>query len=135
MATSIIGRYEDNLRNSLVHENSGSKIISDAPTDNQGKGESFSPTDLVAAALGSCMLTIIGIRANSKKIIIGRPSYSIQKHMGSNPRKISKIIIDINFKKDLKQEDRDYLEQEGRNCPVALSLNTDLIQEITFNYS
>ena len=131
---TVKGKYEGQLRCSLVHNGSQSLINTDAPIDNNGKGESFSPTDLVAAALGSCMLTIIGIRANSKRIEIGNPEFSILKIMGESPRKIEEIQLEINLPDSITQKDRVYLEKEGLNCPVALSLNKDLKQNVSFKY-
>lgn len=135
MGTKITGKYTGSLRNNLIHNQSNKTIITDAPLDNNGKGESFSPTDLVAAALGSCMLTIIAIRANSKNINIGNPTYEIKKHMGSSPRKISVIEVNINFFQSFSEDQKSYLEKEAKNCPVALSIDSSIEQRITFNYS
>ena len=131
---TINGKYTGELRCNLTHINSGQQLITDAPKDNNGKGEAFSPTDLVAAALGTCMLTIIGIRAKSKNLNIGEPKISIIKAMQSSPRKIEMIKIEITFETQLSSSDRDYLESEAKKCPVALSLNDSLIQEIDFKY-
>ncbi len=135
MGTKITGKYTGSLRNNLIHNQSNKTIITDAPLDNNGKGESFSPTDLVAAALGSCMLTIIAIRANSKNINIGNPTYEIKKHMESSPRKISVIEINIIFFQSFSEDQKSYLEEEAKNCPVALSIDSSIEQRITFNYS
>lgn len=130
----IQGKYLKNLRCEMEHPSS-TVILTDAPKDNRGKGKFYSPTDLVAAALGSCMLTIIGIRAQDKGIKIGKPEFEISKHMQSNPRRIGKIVIQIYFHEDIKQADRDYLEKEAKNCPVALSISEGIQQEITFQYA
>lgn len=132
---TVEGKYLGGLSCELTHLKSESKIYTDAPIDNNGKGQNFSPTDLVAAALGSCMITIVGIRALAKNIEIGKPSYSIRKIMGSNPRKISKIEVQINFPSSINLKDREYLEKEALKCPVALSLNTDLVQDVRFSYN
>lgn len=132
---TIEGKYLKDLRCEMQHEKSAVTIKTDAPTDNNGKGESFSPTDLLAAALGSCMLTIIGIKANSKNISIGSPSYSIKKIMAADPRRVSRIEIKINFEEDIKEQDRVYLEKEALNCPVALSLSNQLKQDVSFIYN
>ena len=129
----IQGKYLENLRCEMEHPSS-TVILTDAPKDNRGEGKFYSPTDLVAAALGSCMLTIIGIRARDKNIVIGKPDFEITKHMGSNPRKISKIEIRIVFKEMIDKMDREYLENEARNCPVALSISESIEQEISFQY-
>lgn len=132
---TINGKYKGDLRNELIHVKSSTQIQTDAPTDNNGKGESFSPTDLVAAALASCMLTIIGIRARTKNIEIGSPSYTVIKKMDSNPRKIREIEIEFTFNSPIELKDREYLEHEGRNCPVALSLHQDIVQNVKFIYA
>ncbi len=131
---TIQGKYEGQLRCNLTHTNSQSTLNTDAPLDNNGKGESFSPTDLVAAALGSCMLTIIGMRARSKRIEIGSPDFSIFKKMTDSPRKIEEIELEICLPKAIKNLDRVYLEKEALNCPVALSLNNNLKQTVFFKY-
>ncbi|MAY83274.1 MAG: osmotically inducible protein OsmC [Flavobacteriales bacterium] len=130
----IQGKYIDNLRCEMVHPSS-TVIRTDAPKDNRGEGKFFSPTDLVAAALGSCMLTIIGIRARDKGINIGNPDFEIVKHMQSNPRKISKIEVKIKFFSELNEDERAYLENEGRKCPVALSISEEIEQDISFEYA
>jgi len=132
---TIEGSYLADLSCELHHVKSKAKIITNAPTDNEGKGENFSPTDLVAAALASCMLTIIGIRAKKKGLDIKRPTFKVLKVMSSSPRAISEIRIEFTFKSNLAEADRDYLEKEALNCPVALSLNKDLRQNITFRYT
>lgn len=132
--THFSGAYLGALRCQTIHEESGKKLLTDAPKDNQGKGESFSPTDLVATSLASCMLTIMAIRAQNKKIELGKVSYSIQKVMASNPRRINEIKIDFKLEKGIKEEERAYLEQEAKACPVALSLSQSLKQTISFQY-
>ena len=93
--------YKNNLRTEAVHLSSGETIITDAPIDNKGKGEAFSPTDLVATALGSCMITIMGIAAQKHDIDISGTSASVKKIMGSNPRKIAEVVIDISMSNHL----------------------------------
>jgi uncharacterized OsmC-like protein len=134
MATIINGNYLGELRCNMIHEESESQIMTDAPKDNKGKGERFSPTDLLAAALGSCMVTILAIRANSKNIDLGLPEFKSVKNMQANPRRIKQIDLTINLNKNISKEDRSYLENEAINCPVALSLSSKVIQNITFNY-
>ena len=134
MGVKIKGKYVGDLRCMLTHQ-TGEKIKTDAPLDNHGKGEAFSPTDLVAAALGSCMITIIAIRANTKGIEIGQPSYRIEKEMQSSPRTIKEIAIEICFSKSLTDADKKFLEAEAKSCPVALSLSTEVLQNITFKYT
>ena len=110
--------YKNNLRTEVVHLSSGEIIITDAPIDNNGKGEAFSPTDLVATALGSCMITIMGIAARKNNIDISGTSASVKKIMESNPRMIKEIIIDINMKNHIDGNDRKRLERAALSCPV-----------------
>ena len=126
--------YKDNLRTEAVHLSSGEAIITDAPLDNNGKGEAFSPTDLVAAALGSCMITIMGIAAQKHNIDISGTSASVKKIMGSNPRKIDEVVIDIIMSNHLNENDRKRLERAALSCPVHKSLHPDLIKTISFFY-
>jgi len=134
LATSRIV-YKGNLRTEAEHLNSESKIITDAPLDNQGKGEAFSPTDLVATALGSCMLTIIGIKARDKNIDIEGMTIDITKIMSSNPRKISEVIVEFNFpNKNYTEKEMKIIENCAKTCPVALSLDKELKQSLIFNF-
>ena len=126
--------YKDNLRTEAVHLSSGEAIITDAPLDNKGKGEAFSPTDLVAAALGSCMITIMGIAAQKHNIDISGTSASVKKIMGSNPRKIDEVVIGISMSNHLNENDRKRLERAALACPVHKSLHPDIIKTINFSY-
>ncbi len=126
--------YKDNLRTEAVHLSSGEAIITDAPVDNNGKGKAFSPTDLVATALGSCMITIMGIAAQKHDIDISGTSASVKKIMGSNPRKIAEVVIDISMSNHLNENDRKRLERAALSCPVHKSLHPDLIKTISFFY-
>ena len=127
--------YQDNLRTETEHIASGEKIITDAPVDNNGKGEAFSPTDLVATALGSCMITIMAISANKYDIDVSGTNASVKKIMGSDPRRISEISIDINMNKNIEEKDRKRLERAALACPVHKSLHPDLEKKIRFIYS
>ena len=127
--------YINNLRTETEHIASGKKIITDAPVDNNGKGEAFSPTDLVATALGSCMITIMAISANKYDIDVSGTNASIKKIMGSDPRRISEISIDINMNKNIEEKDRKRLERAALACPVHKSLHPDLEKKIRFIYS
>ena len=133
MSTSKI-IYKNNLRTEAQHIASGQKIITDAPLDNNGKGEAFSPTDLVATALASCMITIMAIAAEKNGINISETSASVKKIMGINPRTISDIVIEIKMSKNLALEDRKRLEKAALACPVHKSLHPDMNKEITFSY-
>ena len=134
MSHSIKNNYVGNLRTSSTHLQSGDTIITDAPTDNNGKGEAFSPTDLVATALASCMITIMAIAAEKNGINISETSASVKKIMGTNPRTISDIVIEIKMSKDLALKDRKRLEKAALACPVHKSLHPDMNKEITFSY-
>lgn len=134
MATAKI-IYQGNLRTEATHLKSGKSFITDAPTDNNGKGEAFSPTDTVCAALASCMLTLIGITADKKEFELGSMEIEVQKYMESAPRRISKIDVDVTFKgKNYSDREKKLMETAAINCPVAKSLHPDIIQEVKFNY-
>lgn len=127
--------YRGDLRTEALHVRSGVTVTTDAPLDNQGKGEYFSPTDLVAAALASCMLTIIGIAARTHSFTIDGTEAVITKVMLSNPRRIGEVIIVFNFPDIFYTEiQKEIIEKAARTCPVALSLHPDLKQNITFNF-
>ena len=127
--------YKNNLRTEAEHISSGEKIITDAPIDNNGKGEAFSPTDLVASALGSCMITIMAIAAEKHGIDISRTNALVKKEMSSDPRRINEIIIDINMDKNIEVKDRKRLEKAALACPVHKSLHPDIKKKIQFFYS
>ena len=127
--------YQNNLRTEAEHIASGEKIITDAPVDNNGKGEAFSPTDLVATALGSCIITIMAISANKYDIDMSGTNASVKKIMGSDPRRISEISIEINMNKNIEEKDRKRLERSALTCPVHRSLHPDLEKKIRFIYS
>tara|TARA_B100001939_G_C16867462_1_gene584810 strand:+ start:678 stop:1082 length:405 start_codon:yes stop_codon:yes gene_type:complete len=126
--------YLGDLRTSAIHIASDKNIITDAPIDNQGKGEAFSPTDTVATALASCLLTIMGIKARDLNIDITKTSADVTKVMASNPRRISEIEITVNFTKSYDQRIKKILEKAALTCPVSNSLHPDLKQNILFNW-
>ena len=126
--------YEGNLRTKAVHIASGSEILTDAPIDNKGKGEKFSPTDLVATALGSCMLTIMGITANVQNIDISGTRIKVEKTMGKNPRKIAKIDIEIIFGTIISQKHKIVLERAAHHCPVSKTLQGNIEENVKFIY-
>jgi putative redox protein len=129
--------YKGDLRTICVHLQSGQQIFTDAPTDNQGKGEAFSPTDLLATSLGSCMLTIMGITANRHQLNLVGTKISITKIMADSPRRVSKIVAEVQIHTDvqLEEKQRTLLENSARACPVAKSLHPDIEQDIRFIYS
>jgi uncharacterized OsmC-like protein len=131
----ITAQYKGGLRTEAMHTKSGKTIITDAPPDNNGKGEAFSPTDLVCAALSSCMMTVMGILAERESIDLAGLQSDVVKIMSSNPRKISEIQISFShnnlFATDLQKEK---LKRAALTCPVALSLNESIKQTISFNF-
>jgi len=134
MATSKI-TYTGNLRTQAVHLQSGNSIITDAPTDNNGKGEAFSPTDLLATSLGCCMLTIMGIVADRHSIAIEGTTVEITKNMESNPRRVGEIVVVFTMpKNNYSEKEKELLEHAAHTCPVAKSLSAELKQTIVFNY-
>ena len=126
--------YEGDLRTKAIHLASGSQILTDAPIDNQGKGEKFSPTDLVATALGSCMLTIMGITANVQNIDIAGTKVRVEKLMGKDPRKISQINIEVIFSTIISDKHKIILERAANHCPVAKTLEGNIEENIKFIY-
>lgn len=133
--SQIKSSYLGELRTEAIHLKSGNHIITDAPTDNHGRGEAFSPTDLVCASLGSCMMTIIGIRASKHNITLEGLEADITKHMSSDPRQIARI--DVVFRlayTDATEAQRAMLQDAARHCPVALSLNPTIEQQVTFDF-
>ena len=135
MSHSIENKYIGELRTESTHLKSSNVIITDAPTDNKGKGNAFSPTDLVASALCSCMTTVMGICANKNQFDLPNSTAHITKVMSSHPRRISKIIIEINFdKNNLSEQNIEKLIAVAEGCPVAQSLSSDLVQEVKFNF-
>ena len=127
--------YKGELRTEAVHLKSGKTIITDAPIDNQGKGEAFSPTDLVATALGSCMITIMGIVAEREGIILNGTTAEVEKVMATSPRRIGEVKIKIKFIQKLNRDQRDKLERAAKTCPVSGSLSENLKETIEFIYS
>ena len=125
--TKISTVYTGNLRTEAVHDQSGSKLVTDAPLDNHGKGEFFSPTDLLATALGSCMLTIMGISAEEYGYNLDGTTVETEKIMGTNPRRVVEVKITFNFPKGNNFTDRQkrVIESSARTCPVANSLHPD----------
>lgn len=126
--------YLGDLRTSSIHLQSGSEIISDAPIDNNGKGEAFSPTDTVANALGSCMFTVMGIKAQDLQVDLSNSTAEITKIMAPDPRRISEIHVVFNFSFDTDSKNKTILERIALTCPVYYSLHPDIQKVITFNW-
>ena len=126
--------YLGDLRTEITHVQSGNKVITDAPTDNNGKGEYISPTDMVAAALGSCMMTLMAIAARRLEIELKGTRIEIQKVMAADPRRIAEIRLDFYFPCEYSEKDRNILERAAETCPVGKSLHPDLKQLVNYHY-
>ena len=127
--------YLGELRTENEHLQSGNKVITDAPVDNRGKGEYFSPTDLIATAFGSCIMTIMGIKARDNDIDIECTEVEVTKIMASDPRRVAEVIVAFNFpNKNYTEEEKQIVESVAGTSPVPLSLHPDLIQTIKFNW-
>ena len=124
--------YLGNLRTESVHTSSNEKIVTDAPTDNNGKGEAFSPTDLVASSLSSCILTVIGIVSKQIRYDLTNTTSSVKKIMGDNPRRIVEIEVKIKFSQPTDSKTKSVIEKTALNCPVSKSLHPDIKQNISF---
>jgi len=133
--TTIKTIYLGELRTENEHLQSGNKVITDAPTDNRGKGEFFSPTDLLATALGSCIMTIMGIKARDNNIDIEGTQVDVTKIMASDTRRVGEVIVEFTFpKKGYSEEEKQLVEGVAGISPVPLSLHPDLKQTIRFNW-
>lgn len=127
--------YEGDLHTQVMHEPSGQTLHTDAPTDHQGKGRTFSPTDLLAAALASCIATVMGIYAERKKIDLRGMHVEIEKQMTTSPpRRIERLIVQIEMPLALPQEEREKLEHVAHTCPVHKSLHPEIDVAITFHW-
>jgi len=128
-------KYLGDLRTEMLHVRSGKVVITDAPVDNKGKGEYFSPTDLVASALGSCIFTIMGIAALEHGFSIEGSSCTITKIMTDTPRRIGEIKIEFDFRgSDYTDKQKKILEYCVKTCPVALSLHESVVKSVTFKF-
>ena len=127
-------KYLGNLRTSSSHLDSGSIINTDAPKDNHGLGEAFSPTDMVCSALASCILTIMAIAVEKHNIDIKQTTAIVKKTMGNSPRRIVKIDIDLTFPKDYDSKTKTILERAANNCPVHHTLSESVEKNISFTY-
>lgn len=133
MTASIV--YQGHLRCISTHLQSGSTIETDAPTDNHGKGERFSPTDLLCVSLATCIITTMGIKAQSMNLIIDGAELQVTKHMIASPRRIGKIEVTLNIPGlEINDKDREILERAGETCPVKASLHPDVEIAISYNW-
>ncbi|CCG53261.1 Putative stress-induced protein OsmC [Flavobacterium indicum GPTSA100-9 = DSM 17447] len=133
MPTSKV-TYLGELRTSSIHINSGSEIISDAPLDNNGKGEAFSPTDTVVNALASCMFTVMGIKAREMNVDFSNSTAEVTKIMGTDPRRITEIQVTFNMSIAVDEKTQTILERTAMTCPVFYSLHPDIKKDIRFNW-
>jgi putative redox protein len=128
-------KYLGDLRCEARHEPSGTVIMTDAPVDNEGRGESFSPTDLAATSLGTCMLTIMGIAARKQGVDLGDTQVKVVKEMSTQPpRRIAKVTVVFTIPLPASHEKRAMLENAAKNCPVHLSLHPDVVQDMRFDW-
>ena len=134
MTASIV--YKGHLRCECTHIQSGTVIETDAPTDNRGKGERFSPTDTLCVALATCVVTTMALKANDMEIDLSGTSLAVTKHMLSDPRRIGKIDVKLTFPTALQldEKDRIILQRVGDNCPVMKSLHPDLLTNVEYNW-
>lgn len=135
MSITIKTKYLGDLRTHSTHLKSGNEVITDAPVDNHGKGEAFSPTDLMCASLAACMFTIMGIKSKNLKIDITGTEAEVTKIMAENPRRVAEVVIKFDFpKNNFSEEQKQILKDAAYNCPVALSLDPNLKKSVTFNF-
>jgi putative redox protein len=134
MTATVI--YKGSLRCEALHLQSGSVIETDAPTDNKGKGERFSPTDLLCISLATCIVTTMGLKAADMEIDLTETKMEVTKHMLSDPRRIGKIEIGLHFAISLSLDEKQkiILQRSGENCPVKKSLHPDVIIETIYNW-
>jgi len=124
--------YDGDLRCTATHGPSGMQLVTDAPVDNKGKGESFSPTDLLATSMLTCVMTIVAIRADSRGIDVSGMNGNVEKSMAANPRRIAKLEVIVDLPSNLSMDDRAWLITEGCNCPVCVSVSESMEVDVTF---
>ncbi len=135
MTPGMTVTYQGSLRNMAFHLNSGNSLITDAPLDNHGRGESFSPTDLLCTSLAACMITIMAIAAQGRNVELGEIKADIVKGMLSDPRRVGEIQIHLRIQdKNFTENDKRILEHAALNCPVAKSLSSEVNQQVKFEY-
>ena len=135
MSTTAHVSYSGSLRTHAVHTDSSQEIFTDAPLDNHGRGEAFSPTDLLATSLVSCMITDMGVHAQKNDLHIGEVEGIVEKIMAASPRRVAVLNVKLSFNsQDLNEGDRTLLEQVAINCPVAKSIHPDIAVNIKFVY-
>ena len=132
--SNISIKYTGSLRTIATHQLSGTTLTTDAPPDNSGEGTSFSPTDLAATALGTCMMTIMAIAAKTHGISMKGAKSTVEKVMASDPRRIGELIIDISLTCSLDSKERKILERAAHSCPVGRRLSLDVKETVNINY-
>lgn len=133
--TTVKAKYLGDLRIECVHLQSGTKIVTDAPTDNHGKGESFSPTDLCASSLAACMMTIMGLYAQNAGIDVTGTEIEISKVMAADPRRIGEVVVTFHMPdRAYTEKDKKALERAAHTCPVHYSLGEHVKQTVTFEW-
>lgn len=133
MTTSTV-TYEGNLRTSAIHLQSNNQIITDAPTDNHGRGETFSPTDLLATSLASCMLTVMGIKAENMGLDLTGTLANVNKIMATEPRRVAQIDVTLTVKGVTIDKDKTILLNTALTCPVAKSLHPEIVQNVKIEF-
>lgn len=126
--------YQGEKHCELTHEPSGARISTDAPRDNNGKGEEFSPTDLIGAATGACMLTVMSIASEKDGVQLNGARVTVSKEMTSNPRRISRLTVVLHLPQSVPHDYRRKIEDIALNCPVKLSVHPDIDMPVTFHY-
>ena len=127
--------YTGELRTTCLHVRSNNEFITDAPVDNNGLGQAFSPTDTVATGLASCMLTVMGIKAKAIEVDLSGSIANVTKHMASEPRRISKIEVNFELPASVSEKNKTILERTANTCPIHYSLHPDIEKVITFNWT
>lgn len=133
MSTAKV-RYLGELRTENIHLGSGNTFVTDAPLDNQGRGEAFSPTDTVATGLANCMLTVMGIKARDLEVDLTNSTADVTKTMASNPRRIAKIEVVLSLPANISEKHKKILENTAMTCPVHNSLHPDVERPVEFNW-
>lgn len=128
-------RYEGKLRCTATHDNSGATLLTTAPKDNFGDGSSFSPTDLVATGLGTCIITTIGIKLRNEQLNIDGTEMNVEKYMSADlPRRIAKIVVKLTFPSGISPEQQIKIKEIGDTCPAAKSLHPDIVLDTQYHF-
>jgi uncharacterized OsmC-like protein len=134
MSVTMTGRYLGDLKTELTHDLSGATLRTAAPLDNEGDGSTFSPTDLAAASLGTCVVTIYAIAARHEGLALDGAHFRIEKHMHPAPRRLGRVVIEVHLPRAIPEASRPHLERAGLACPIHRSLREEVVREVTFLY-